>query len=200
MQFIPEFHDVDRVALKALWQTDFSRAAEVGSWLGLGSTQTLMVLANELFCIDTWQGSFGVEHHAEIASRVSPIEEFRRNAPMARMVQGDSAESAHQFHDGYFDLVFIDADHRYSLVKRDIEAWLPKVRNGGILCGHDCEMRIADESMLQTIKSLPETDTASFNGKMIHPGVVAAVYEQFDDHVHLCCESSSSSIWWVRIQ
>ncbi len=35
------------------------------------------------------------------------------------------------------DLVYIDADHGYQAVKDDIEAWWPKIRKGGILCGHD---------------------------------------------------------------
>ena len=35
------------------------------------------------------------------------------------------------------DLVYIDADHGYQAVKDDIDAWLPKIRKGGILCGHD---------------------------------------------------------------
>ena len=33
--------------------------------------------------------------------------------------------------------VFIDGDHRYDAVKRDCELWEPKVRDGGILAGHD---------------------------------------------------------------
>ena len=41
------------------------------------------------------------------------------------------------FSDGYFDLVFIDAEHTYEKVKQDIEVWLPLVKENRILCGHD---------------------------------------------------------------
>jgi hypothetical protein len=41
-----------------------------------------------------------------------------------------------------FDLIFIDANHEYLHVKQDILAWLPKVRPGGIIAGHDYEPSI----------------------------------------------------------
>jgi hypothetical protein len=34
---------------------------------------------------------------------------------------------------------FIDANHEYEDVKKDILTWLPKVRPGGILAGHDID-------------------------------------------------------------
>ncbi len=39
-----------------------------------------------------------------------------------------------------FDMVFIDGDHKYEEVIKDIESWYLLVRNGGILCGHDYSM------------------------------------------------------------
>lgn len=53
----------------------------------------------------------------------------------------DSAEAADIFADGSVDFCFIDASHKEEHVSRDIEAWWPKVKSGGILGGHDWEWR-----------------------------------------------------------
>ena len=48
-----------------------------------------------------------------------------------------SLEAAPDIPDGSLDFVYIDANHRYFEVSQDIRAWLPKVRPGGVVCGHD---------------------------------------------------------------
>lgn len=45
--------------------------------------------------------------------------------------------AAKRFKNGQLDVVFIDADHQYISVIRDIKAWLPKIKPGGIIAGHD---------------------------------------------------------------
>ncbi len=48
-----------------------------------------------------------------------------------------STNVASRYANSYFDFVFIDGNHAYPYVAEDIRAWLPKVRPGGILAGHD---------------------------------------------------------------
>ena len=69
---------------------------------------------------------------------------------------GDSAKTAKRYADGSLDFVFIDADHTYESVKKDIEAWLPKIKSSGVLAGHDYQCKK-------------------------HPGVAKAVDEKFKD-------------------
>lgn len=66
-----------------------------------------------------------------------------------------SNEAAPIIQDGFFDLVYIDGDHRYERVVEDIRIWLPKIRPMGFIGGHDCDRG--------------------------HPGVVQAVREIFGE-------------------
>ncbi len=49
----------------------------------------------------------------------------------------DSVEATDHFPDEYFDWIYIDADHSYEGCKRDLNAWYPKLKKGGMFCGHD---------------------------------------------------------------
>jgi len=44
--------------------------------------------------------------------------------------------------DDIYDIMYIDADHSYEGVKRDIELCFKKVKNGGYIMGHDYEMNM----------------------------------------------------------
>lgn len=41
------------------------------------------------------------------------------------------------FADGSVDSIFIDAGHSYESVTKDLNAWLPKMKKGGMMSGHD---------------------------------------------------------------
>jgi hypothetical protein len=44
---------------------------------------------------------------------------------------------ARRFPDGYFDFLYVDARHDYLGVLQDLHDWWPKLREGGIMAGHD---------------------------------------------------------------
>jgi hypothetical protein len=49
----------------------------------------------------------------------------------------DSLVAASRYEDKSIDFLFLDAAHDYANISRDITAWLPKVKPGGIISGHD---------------------------------------------------------------
>ena len=57
--------------------------------------------------------------------------------PSVKICRGYSFEVVNQFPDNYFDLVYMDADHTYPGISRDLADWYPKVKSGRFLCGHD---------------------------------------------------------------
>jgi predicted O-methyltransferase YrrM len=168
------------------------RMAEIGSWLGTGSTQVFIrelrdIPDAQLLCVDTWRGSGNVTKHREIATRYDVLGTFRRNVqPGAHLVcelQRDSVEAADEIADASLDLVFIDADHSYAGVRRDIAAWRVKLRPGGILCGHDCEIRAAK---LPPIGG-ESIDSPDQRFRHVHPDCIRAVHDSLGD-VELCSD------------
>lgn len=57
------------------------------------------------------------------------------------IIRKPSILAANSFIDESQDVVFIDAIHTKKAVMQDIKAWLPKVRKGGYLCGHDYSIK-----------------------------------------------------------
>mgnify|MGYP003137834580 CR=1 FL=1 len=73
-----------------------------------------------------------IEYDSEFIDRYRPEmdEEFET------VICGDST-LAHEDIEGHFDAVFIDGNHSYEYVKKDLENYLPKVKEGGIIALHD---------------------------------------------------------------
>lgn len=110
---------------------------EVGSWKGRSTLAFCAGLRGRgrVTAVDSFRGD------AETGEAVDVESAFRTNTDAYRdmldVIVSESLEAAKQFRDGTFDCVFIDAAHDYRNVQSDIRAWAPKVKPGGLLCGHD---------------------------------------------------------------
>lgn len=94
------------------------------------------------------------------------------------LMVSDSEEATRHLEFGCFDFVFVDADHAYEGVKKDIATWAPYVRHGGILAGHD------------------------YNGKGDQRGqfgVKRAVDEFFASRPGLTFHTAPALVWWTKI-
>jgi spermidine synthase len=80
-------------------------------------------------------------HLADIDSRAVRIAEERFAQQISNSVvevhQGDSASMVLSMPDNYFDWVYIDADHSYEGVKRDLEAVRLRLKPGGLIALND---------------------------------------------------------------
>ena len=121
--------------------------AEVGCLRGQTSYRLLKACPQlKLICVDLWKydPSINSEYTKDKYPHwdfVAIKTEFDRNIePFSNrtiVLQGVSWEMADKVEDNSLDFVFIDADHAYEAVKKDIMAWSPKLRPGGMLSGHD---------------------------------------------------------------
>jgi hypothetical protein len=57
--------------------------------------------------------------------------------PGSEIVKGFSVDVARSLPDGIVDFVYIDGHHSFQAATNDIAEWLPKIRPGGIISGHD---------------------------------------------------------------
>ena len=62
---------------------------------------------------------------------------LRASTHKASVLHMSTKDAAKFVADGSCDVVFIDADHSYEGAKEDIQNWLPKVKKGGWIGGHD---------------------------------------------------------------
>jgi hypothetical protein len=97
---------------------------------------------DRIYLVDSWKHIDGYRdtHNASDADLEVMCQYITRQCslkPGLQVCRGDSVEIAKGIADECADWVFIDGPHSADRVLRDLEVWWPKVRIGGLLCGHD---------------------------------------------------------------
>jgi hypothetical protein len=142
------------IFLKAISQQlniKINSIAEIGVYRGATSKLFRFLFPKaKLYLIDPWEiysaylekeaGPISTDEHKmeEVYGEVK--KHFRRDKK-CKIIRKMSSEAVKNVPDE-LDLVFIDGNHSYEYVKEDIKLWLPKVRAGGILSGHDYDHKL----------------------------------------------------------
>ncbi len=132
------------ITLSEKYFTKDMTVVEIGSFAGV-STWALAHYAGEVIA---------VEPHGDFAAGIGPTSDIGPNDyhidtvidSFAYMLEQNnnvkhlkmfSEDAAKLYDDDSVDGIYIDADHSGKGVTRDIKAWFPKVRPGGVIAGHD---------------------------------------------------------------
>ncbi len=126
-----------------------SSVAEIGVYKGKFSRKILMrTRPKRLVLVDAWDIDVKGGHIPHIDSHgKKTFSSLARSLPRKLKIycpftdisthQSLSADAAVDYKDGEFDWIYVDADHSYEGVKKDLEAWAPKVCSEGFILGHD---------------------------------------------------------------
>ena len=121
----------DRIELAKLFkELGFKVGAEIGVFQGSYSRALCRYNPDLLlYSIDAWIGQKHEKMHERAINKLKGYN--------AILIKEESSVAVKRFEDNSLDFVYIDADHRYPAVLKDLTLWTPKVRSGGIVSGHD---------------------------------------------------------------
>jgi len=145
--------------------------------MSCGHAQSLFYHLNieKLYLVDpfVWYVGFpdGLTHYPDIENdykkSVGYAKEMKGKAVIIRKKSEDALDSIPD----NLDFVYIDGNHEYDYVKKDLDLYYPKLRVGGVLCGNDFTP--------------------------MHLGVVDAVLE-FADRMNLKLSGSMVDYWMIK--
>jgi predicted O-methyltransferase YrrM len=132
---------MSRRELEWLYDNAAGRFVEIGSLMGRSATAVGLKLretGGRLHCVDIWPDGFARRLVPEGRTAVDVFKETAIRHDLRPVVfMMESLAAAGLFEDGSLDVVFIDGDH--DMIREDIRAWRPKLREGSLLCGHNYE-------------------------------------------------------------
>jgi hypothetical protein len=144
-----DYEEVIRLAIDKA--TDGAKFVEIGAWKGKSAAFAGVEILNSgkditYYAVDHFLGSEEhrnpVSPHYDYASisgdlkaqylvNIEPVKSVVKTLDM------QSGEASKKFKKQSLDFVYIDGSHDFDSVCNDIETWLPKLKPGGMIGGHD---------------------------------------------------------------
>ena len=161
-----------RSSLKYASSKGIDKAVEVGVRDGenaleiLKEAKFLYLVDPYIRCEETWET--GRKVISQKFQNLCKETMLRRIEPFknTEFLELTSLEASKRFEGKTFDYIYIDADHTYNNVLDDLKAWYPKLKDNGVLAGHDFQDRypgviegVIDFANLHNLKVVYNGDT-----------------------------------------
>ncbi len=125
-----------------------SRSPLIGAEVGVQKgnfSDYLLTNSNysRFYCIDAWKEIGGQLDIANVCNQqqdklfTATQMRLKRFGDKVRFIRKVSTEAAIEIPDASLDFVYIDADHSYEGCLSDLRAYYPKLKQRGVLAGHD---------------------------------------------------------------
>jgi hypothetical protein len=111
--------------------------AEIGIYLGETAEYCLRNLKPRMYYMIDPYDEFGGRSREDWTEIYIWISGIFQNRPNVQFIRDTSENACKMFRDKELDFVYIDANHDYKYVEKDINIWYNKIKKGGVLSGHD---------------------------------------------------------------
>lgn len=93
----------------------------------------------KLFCIDPWEDWPGHRDMNRLKSPSDFLEEAKQRLAIydCEFIKAKSWDCVDQIENESLDFIYIDGDHGFDGTMLDLILWVPKVRIGGLIAGHE---------------------------------------------------------------
>lgn len=192
--------DCNRDTLAELFaEMGYKEGVEVGVESGVYSESICKANPGvKLHCVDSWIGYRGYKegdknmdkNYAECVQRLKPYD--------VKIWVLASDIAAAQFADESLDFIYIDANHDLPHVIEDIMCWLPKLKKGGIIAGHDYRkirhFKVRGKKVRNQSHHVVEAVTAWTNAYDVRPWYILGRKEKLEGEKR----DKNRSWFWIK--
>lgn len=131
--------------MKGIFNGRLVKGAELGVARAANSKSILRELNIEkLYLIDTWDNYKGIDGiWTNIEENYIYVLSILGSDKRVEIIKNFSNIAVKDIEDNSLDFVYIDANHKYQYAYEDIKLWFPKIKEGGVIGGHDiCQIDV----------------------------------------------------------
>jgi len=113
-------------------------------------------LDTKCYAVDTWKGDKHAGFYDEQVFKELKEYHNKRYKNFSCLIRDTFDNALNLFEEGNIDLLHIDGEHTYNVVKHDFFNWLPKMSEKGVILLHDTNVFTRDFGVWKLMKELKE--------------------------------------------